>query len=120
MQSCFLVLVNFSFVAKDVSATLEQLGHGTPLVPRAEADALDLLNALDPGAALRLAVIQCDPIGFAKSALGLALEQRGTQIILLHDFAFPAATAFPYPVLTLPFFTEDLERVIAGLEPNLQ
>ncbi|MGY6695063.1 MAG: hypothetical protein ACXIUW_03410 [Roseinatronobacter sp.] len=116
MQSCFLVLVNFSFVAKDVSATLEQLGHGTPLVPRAEAEALDLLKTLDPGAALRLAVIQCDPIGFATSALRLALEQRGTQIILLHDFAYPTVASIPYPILTLPFFTEDLEQIIAGLE----
>lgn len=116
MQEFFLVLVNFSIVAKDVSSTLEQMGIGAPLVPRAEAEAIKMLAVLDGGAALRLAVVQRDPAAFTHSPLRVALENRGAKIILVHDTAVTEPEVIPYPVLTIPFFTEDLEQAIARLQ----
>lgn len=119
MDGKFLVFVNFSIIAKDVSTTLEQLGMGIPLIAASEAEALALMTDLAEGAALRLAVVQLSPEDFSISPLRDILEQRGAHVILLHDEVHVSETAPPYPVLAVPFFTEDLERMVAGFGRGL-
>ncbi|MFN3662910.1 hypothetical protein [Yoonia sp.] len=115
MNSFFLVFVNFSLVAKDVTATLEQMGLGDPLIAASEQDALSKLAALEQGMQVRLAVIQATPAVFAASALRNTLEMLGTKVVLLNDGIPRDNAGSPYPVLSLPFFTEDLEALVAQI-----
>lgn len=113
MDGTFLVFVNFSIVAKDVSTTLEQLGFGIPLIAASEAEALALMTDLAQGAAVRLAVVQLSPDAFSQSPLRMALEQRGAHVILLDDSSRQPDDGSRYPVLGVPFFTKDLQQLVA-------
>jgi len=119
MDGKFLVFVNFSIVAKDVSTTLEQMGVGIPMVAGTEEEALALMADLADGASLRLAVVQLSPEAFLHSALRPQLEQRGAHVILLHDGVHISETPPPYAVLAVPFFTEDLEKMVTGFATRL-
>lgn len=115
MNSFFLVLVNFSLVAKDVTATLEQMGIGDPLVANSEDEALGLLTNLEAGNGIKLAVVQVAPASFAVSALREVLERLGAKVVLLHDSLTSDHDLSPYPILSLPFFTEDLEGIVSKI-----
>lgn len=117
MERFFLVCVSVPLVARDVTTTLEQLGLGVPLVATSNDEALDLVGRLDAKATLTHALVQVAPEAYAASALRSALDRLGAKVILLHDDP-PAADPAPvFPVLTPPFFTEDLEGAIAALRP---
>lgn len=112
MRDYFLVLARFGIVAQDIAATLEERGLGAPLISLKEEDALAQLSGLDPGAVLRMAVIQRDRDSDTQEALKDALKRAGCTIIWLENS--PGATTDEADqVLPLPFFTEDLEQVLA-------
>ncbi|MGP9788840.1 hypothetical protein [Roseinatronobacter sp. NSM] len=114
MDGTFLVFVNFSIVAKDVSTTLQHLGFGTPLIATTEAEALALMSEHAQGAALRLAVVQLSPDAFSQSPLRGVLEQHRAHVILLDGSPCShSANRSRYPVLGLPFFTTDLQHLVA-------
>jgi len=117
MNSFFLVFVNFSLVAKDVTATLKQMGLGDPLIASSEDDAVTLLASLDSGTAVKLAVVQASPAEFAVSALRDVLEKIGAEVVLLHDNMVAEA---PYPILSVPFFTDDLEQIVSRFWPPME
>ncbi|MBQ1203193.1 MAG: hypothetical protein IIX61_05235 [Loktanella sp.] len=119
MNPIFLVFVNFSLVAKDVAATLKQMGLGEPLVVESEDDAVAKLSALKPDTAVKLAVVQASPAEFATSALREALERLGAQVVLLHDSVTADFPSPPYPMLSVPFFTDDLEQIVMKFLPSL-
>lgn len=114
MQKFFLVCVHVPLVAKDISTTLEQLGLGVPLVAESTDEAIGILTQLPPDADVAYALVQSAPEEFAASPLRTALDGLQAKTVLLHDNVPPADPALSYPVLTLPFFTEDLEGVIAS------
>lgn len=115
MDNCFLVCVNFALVAKDVTATLQQKGMGRPLVAATQTEAIAALQALTGDGVLRIAVVQMPPALFAASPLHTVLKVLGVPVILLDDGPASDATDMVYRILSLPFFTEDLERVIVEL-----
>ncbi|MGL4413744.1 hypothetical protein [Roseinatronobacter monicus] len=114
MQKFFLVCVNVPLVAKDISTTLEQLGLGVPLVAGSIDEAMVMLTQLPIDARVAYALVQAAPAEFAASALRTALDGLKARTILLHDDLSPADPVLDYPILTLPFFTEDLEGAIAS------
>jgi len=114
MQKFFLVCVNVPLVAKDISTTLEQLGLGVPLVAGSTDEAMVMLAQLPADARVSYALVQTAPAVFAASALRTALDGLRAKTVLLHDDLPSAEPALSYPVLTLPFFTEDLEGAIAS------
>jgi uncharacterized protein YoxC len=113
MNPVFLVYVNFSLVAKDVTATLEQMGIGDPLIASSTEDALGKLASLASDMEVKLAIIQATPAAFAVSSLRDALERLGAKVVLLHDTITSDEPKSPYPILSLPFFTEDLEGIVS-------
>jgi hypothetical protein len=118
MNPFFLVLVKFSLVAKDVTTTLKQLGMGNALIAETEEEAVRLLEELGAGSLLRVAVIQASPANFAASALRAALDRLGTRVVLV-DEDESADQSSDYPVLTVPFFTDDLEQIVSNFWPKL-
>lgn len=114
MQEFFLVCVNVPLVAKDISTTLEQLGLGVPLVAGSNDEAIVMLTQLPADAHVSYALVQSAPAVFVASALRTALDGLKAKTVLLHDDLSPAESEPNYPVLTLPFFTEDLEGAIAS------
>lgn len=108
MRSFFMVVVEFSLVAKDITATLQDMGFGAPLVARTPDDALHLLATLANPADLRLAVVQAVPAQFATSSLARTLDAMGTRVLFLTEPTEPAPEG---NVLPLPFFTDDLRRL---------
>ncbi|TVP73153.1 MAG: hypothetical protein EA339_04140 [Rhodobacteraceae bacterium] len=117
MQSYFLVCVRFSLVAKDVVATLEDMGLGKPLVAANETEALSRLAELPPGAAVHLALIEAAPDEFPTSILETTLDALGTKIVLISDAPGTSLGALRYTVLRTPFFTDDLIDLILGKRP---
>ncbi len=115
MTNSFLVCVNFALVAKDVTATLQQNGMGKPLIATTQPEAIVKLQALGHDDVLRIAVVQMQPELFAASPLSIALKSLCVPVILLVDGPVPEAADQVCPVLPLPFFTEDLERMLTGL-----
>lgn len=115
MDSCFLVCVSFALVAKDVTATLQQHGMGRPIIATTQSAALEELQAIEHRTDLRLAVVQMPPVLFAASPLQTVLRAMGVPVILLDDGPLPAEADMIYPILTIPFFTEDLERVLVAM-----
>lgn len=118
MQTYFLVCVRVPLVASDVTTTLKQLGLGVPLVANSAEEALEMLAGLEDGASLGHALVQVAPDTFATSALRGALDRMGAKVVLLHDDLPTAEDTLHFPVLTPPFFTEDLEGVFSPLRPS--
>ncbi len=118
MRTYFLVCVRVPLVASDVTTTLTQLGLGVPLVANTAEDALDMLAGLETGANLGHALVQVAPSTFASSALRAELDRLGAKVVLLHDDLPSAEPEFHFPVLTPPFFTEDLEGGFTSLRTS--
>ena len=118
MQTYFLVCVNVPLVASDVTTTLEELGLGVPLVANTAEDALAMLAGLEAGASVGHALVQIAPADFATSALRASLDRLGAKVVLFHDDLPSVEPALPFPVLTPPFFTEDLQGFFTALRPS--
>lgn len=116
MRAYCLVLVQFGIVAKDIAATLEERRLGVPLISQCEEDALQMIMQLDKAAVLRMAVIQGDRALISQGELYRTLTSAGCPVIWVQDTANPASDGRDQ-VLTLPFFTDDLEQTLdrAGL-----
>lgn len=115
MENCFLVCVNFALVAKDVTATLQQKGMGRPLIALTQDEALAVLQNQANDCTLRMAVVQMPPALFVGSALQTMLKVLGVPVILLDDGPLPEPADMMYKILTLPFFTEDLEHILLDM-----
>lgn len=114
MRSYCLVLVDLALVGRDIAVTLEQSGLGVPVISTHEADALERLSQLEPTGTVHLAVIQADVDTFTQSKLGALLLQAGSKIILIND-GLAQTTVGTFPLLKLPFFTEDLEQMLVQM-----
>lgn len=116
MREYCLVLVQSGIVAKDIAATLEERCLGVPLISQCEEDALQMIMQLDKAAVLRMAVIQGDRALISQGELYRALTSAACPVIWVQDTANPASDGQDQ-VLTLPFFTDDLEQTLdrAGL-----
>jgi len=112
MRDYCLVLVQFGIVAKDIAATLEERRVGVPLISQREEDALQMISQLEEAAVLRMAVIQGDRASISQGELYRALTSAGCPVIWVQD-APDASPDGPDLVLTLPFFTDDLEQTLA-------
>ncbi len=115
MQKSFLVLSGFALLARDVSATIEQMGLGIPLLARSEDEALSLLDNLEPGAAIPMAIMEMGPDDFMRSPLRAALGARGVETVLLSSSIEEATETPGLTVLSMPVFSEDLERLLRKL-----
>lgn len=114
MAQFSLISVNFALVARDIAYTLQQFDLGMPQVTPAREEAVAWLSQLAETDMVRLAVIQASPEDFVASDLYQRLAKAGSQVILLVDSLEEAARS-TFPALVVPFFTEDLEALVAQL-----
>lgn len=114
MRSYCLVQVNFALVARDIAATLESARLGVPWISTQESDAVEWLSQRNPGERVRLAVVQASATEFLHSRLRKLLQQAGSKVILITDGIEQERTT-ECSVLNLPFFTADLEGLLADL-----
>ncbi|WP_175546768.1 hypothetical protein [Natronohydrobacter thiooxidans] len=101
-----------------MTATLQQKGLGIPLIVTTPEEALVALGSLADDCMLRVAVVQMPAAQFAASSLCAALRNRSVPVIILDDGPPDAAADLAFPILALPFFTEDLERILEKLVQN--
>lgn len=114
MRSYCLVLVNLALVARDIATTLEGACLGVPWISTREAEAIEWLSQRNPKEKVRLAVVQSPAAEFLHSPLRQLLQQAGSKVILITDEIGQDRTP-ECSVLNLPFFTADLEGLLADL-----
>lgn len=112
MAKFSLISVKFALVARDIAQTLQQFDLGTPQISSARDEALEWLAQRREDDLIRLAVIQSSPQEFVQSELYPVLAEAGSQVILLVDSLDEAARS-TFPTLVMPFFTDDLEELVA-------
>lgn len=117
MKKYSLISVSFALVARDIATTLRQFDLGVPEICRASDDAVSWLSQRDQNDLVRLAIIQTSPEKFVKSELHAMLKAAGSQVILLVDTVDDAARS-SFPSLVLPFFSEELEALVAQVAGN--
>jgi hypothetical protein len=85
MTGHFLIVADFSILARDLSATLERMGLGVPLIASSDAQAIEVLSKLDSEAEVALAVLHMAPEEFSRSNLRAVLNKSGTQIVMVES-----------------------------------
>ena len=115
MTGHFLIVADFSILARDLSVTLERMGLGVPLIASSDTHAIEVLSQLDSGTKVALAVLHIAPEEFLRSNLRAVLNESGTQIVMVESDDESEGEPLPYPVLRKPVFSEDLEKMVQQL-----
>ncbi|HMO07009.1 MAG TPA: hypothetical protein PKD10_05095 [Paracoccaceae bacterium] len=107
----YLVVEAVTPIAEDLALTIAEADdHARVLLASDPEAALPLVRAAEP-AALRLALVHCDPAGLAGTALRGWLAERGVLVVYMGDRAEEGRHTVP--VLVRPFTQDAVADLVA-------